>query len=213
LEVNVGQYHLIVNLDKRQYLEPHAFGEGAKLLEFGNASQGMLTALSVLLARDNGKGGGDLYPPEDASDVELIGSWAGDRILIAGDYGEPGDLTDSSDVGLFGLTPEGVKFAVRNPGKAPNLYQVVQSVFDNVSDRVIRLLQLSEGEHTKLRFVDLTETRRSRFEMIFEGEGQEEEHLRALQYEAMRESVLETFSRMPVEHVAQLMQERANRRA
>ena len=44
LEVCMGQYHLILNLDKRQYLEPHAFGEGAKLLEFGASMEGTMTA-------------------------------------------------------------------------------------------------------------------------------------------------------------------------
>ena len=61
----MGQYHLILNLDRQQFLEPHAFGDGAKLMEFGTESQGMMTALAILLARDNGLGGGDLHLPEN----------------------------------------------------------------------------------------------------------------------------------------------------
>lgn len=208
----MGQYHLILNLDKRQYLEPHAFGEGAKLLEFGCSMEGTMTALAALLARDNGKGGGDLYPPEGTSDTALIGSWAGDRIVIAGDYGEPGDLVDSSDAGLFALTQEGLRFVLRDPKVAPNVYKVAQQIFDNVSDRVIRLLQASEGADTKLHFIDLTDPVRSRFDMVFEGQKREQQFREMLERQAMRDAVLEEFSRMPVERVAELMQQRARQR-
>ena len=208
----MGQYHLILNLDKRQCLEPHAFGEGAKLLEFGASMEGTMTALAVLLARDNGKGSGDLYPPEGTGDTELIGSWAGDRIVIAGDYGEPGDLVDSSDAGLFALTQEGLRFVLRDPKVAPNVYQVAQQIFDNVSDRVIRLLQASEGDSTKLRFIDLTDPVRSRFDMVFGGQKREWQFQATLERQAMRDAVLEEFSTMPVERVAELMQQRARQR-
>jgi hypothetical protein len=43
------------------------------------------TALFLLLANSNGRGGGDARPHD------LIGHWAGDRILIQGDYAEKGD--------------------------------------------------------------------------------------------------------------------------
>jgi hypothetical protein len=36
----MGQYYLIVNLDKKQYLHPHRFGDGLKLLEFGASGGG-----------------------------------------------------------------------------------------------------------------------------------------------------------------------------
>jgi hypothetical protein len=78
----MGQYYKVVNLDKKQYLEPHGFGNGAKLMEFASGG-GTMMALGVLLADGNGCGGGDL----DSSDP-LVGSWAGDRIVIAGDYAD-----------------------------------------------------------------------------------------------------------------------------
>jgi hypothetical protein len=80
----MGQYYLIVNLDKKEYLRPHAFGDGAKLLEFGASANGAMTGLSILLADGNGRGGGDLH-----SKNPIIGSWAGDRIVITGDYADP----------------------------------------------------------------------------------------------------------------------------
>ena len=77
----MGQYYKICNLDQKEYLHPHKFGDGMKLLEFGCSSSGTMTALAVLLAEGNGRGGGDLN-----YDHPLIGSWAGDRIVIMGDY-------------------------------------------------------------------------------------------------------------------------------
>ena len=84
----MGQYYVIVNLDKREYLYPHRCGDGLKLLEFGSSAGGTMTALAVLLADGNGRGGGDLH-----STNRIIGSWSGDRIVIAGDYADPGRFT------------------------------------------------------------------------------------------------------------------------
>lgn len=81
----MGQYYKIVNLDKMQYLHPHKFNEGLKLMEFSCSTPGTMTALALLLADGNGRGGGDMR-----SDSPLIGSWAGNRIVVAGDYADPG---------------------------------------------------------------------------------------------------------------------------
>ncbi len=77
----MGQYFLVVNLDKEQYLHPHCFNEGLKLLEFGCSSQGTLTALTHLLRRSSEGGGGDWHGCH-----EIVGTWAGDRIVIVRDY-------------------------------------------------------------------------------------------------------------------------------
>lgn len=77
----MGQYFLVLNLDKLQYLHPHCFGDGLKLLEFGCSSNGTLTGLTFLLRKSTEGGGGDY----DGSH-EIVGSWAGDRIAIVGDY-------------------------------------------------------------------------------------------------------------------------------
>lgn len=88
----MGQYHLVVNLDKRQFIHPHQLGDGLKLLEFGCSGEGgVMTALAVLLAcssRQGGRGGGDFTTDRE----QIVGSWAGDRIAIIGDYAEPDDL-------------------------------------------------------------------------------------------------------------------------
>ena len=81
----MGQYNMIVNLDKREYLYPHKFGDGFKLMEFGQSAGGTLTGLTILLAGSNGRGGGDFHG-------EGAGGWAGDRIAIIGDYWEVNDV-------------------------------------------------------------------------------------------------------------------------
>jgi hypothetical protein len=88
----MGQYHLVVNADKRQFLHAHRLGDGLKLMEFGNSAGGVMTALAILLAVSNGRGGGDLN-----SESEIIGSWGGDRIAIVGDYAENQDLPTTFD--------------------------------------------------------------------------------------------------------------------
>jgi hypothetical protein len=94
----MGQYYYVVNLDKKQYLYPHKFGEGVKLLEFGCSSNGTLTGLAILLA----DGGGDLH-----SDNPIIGSWAGDRIVIAGDYADARKFVPGGeDTTLYGYAEE-----------------------------------------------------------------------------------------------------------
>lgn len=94
----MGQYHYIINLDKREYLHPHRFGDGLKLLEFGASGEGTMLGLALLLAKDNGRGGGDLR-----SNAKIIGSWAGDRIVIAGDCGDKTETIDGTPVSLHEL--------------------------------------------------------------------------------------------------------------
>ncbi len=90
----MGQYHLTVNLEKKEYLHPHKFGCGLKLVEF---SQGiMMQGLVALLADNNGGGGGDFH-----ASSPLIGSWAGDPIVVTGDYKAentyPEEVVDGAD--------------------------------------------------------------------------------------------------------------------
>lgn len=78
----MGQYHYIVNTTKQEYLNPHKFGAGLKFMEFTSSTR-MMTGFALLLAEDNGKGMGD----HRARGTFGVGSWAGDSIHIAGDYG------------------------------------------------------------------------------------------------------------------------------
>lgn len=90
----MGQYYYIINPKKRQYLNPHKFGCGLKLLEFGCSANGPLLGMAILMADGNGRGGGDLH-----SKNKLIGSWAGDPVIVSGDY-----ATKEGDVSLTYVT-------------------------------------------------------------------------------------------------------------
>jgi hypothetical protein len=81
----MGQYFYVLNLDKKEYLHPHKFGDGLKLMEFGCSSMGTMTALALLLRKSTESGGGD-YQGDNA----LVSSWACDRIAIVGDYDDSG---------------------------------------------------------------------------------------------------------------------------
>lgn len=83
----MGQYHILVNLTKKQYVHPHRIGNGLKLREQVGWEYSTSTALVMLLAASNGRGGGDFH-----SSSPLVGSWAGDSIAFIGDYAESDDL-------------------------------------------------------------------------------------------------------------------------
>jgi len=86
----MGQYHLIYNKTKKQLLNPHILDNGLKLLEQVGHPTSTSTLLFILLANSNGRGGGDLNRLEYPLD-ELVGCWAGDEIVVQGDYAEEGD--------------------------------------------------------------------------------------------------------------------------
>lgn len=83
----MGQYHYIVNLDKREFINPHKLGVGLKACEQLTSPAGTAQALFVLLLCSNGRGGGDLAETRGFEE-RIIGRWAGDRIAVVGDYAE-----------------------------------------------------------------------------------------------------------------------------
>ena len=80
---NLGQYYMIVNLDKKELLHPHKLGSGLKLWEI--AASNLSRILVLLLQDSDGRGGGD-GDIDDPMISEICGRWAGDRIAIVGDY-------------------------------------------------------------------------------------------------------------------------------
>ena len=128
----MGQYHRIVNHSKRERLNPYAFGDGAKLLEFGASGCGTMLALAVLLAEDNGKGGGDL----NVVDVKaIVGSWAGDEIAIVGDYGEPVRVSRGGRAAMSSAIEGG-----HDIPEDTNAYALAESQYRDVSADVLRVL-------------------------------------------------------------------------
>ena len=60
----MGQYHYLINLDKKQFVYPHQIGNGLKLKEQVGWEYSTATVLVMLLAassRDGGRGGGDFH--------------------------------------------------------------------------------------------------------------------------------------------------------
>jgi len=145
----MGQYYKVINLDKKQFLNPYAFGEGIKLLEFIPASCGALTGLGILLASGNGRGGGDTstrisYPAKKKDEVlyeidwvceEIVGSWAGDRIVIAGDYDDEGKFLTQEDCAGLSISERKKGKTVTVPAslKNINLYHVAAEKFKDIS--------------------------------------------------------------------------------
>jgi hypothetical protein len=89
----MGQYHMVVNLDKKEFLDPHSLGCGLKLMEQAGTQFGTAGALLILLACSNGRGGGDCFKHP------YVGRWAGDHIAVVGDYAEDTDLALKHEAG------------------------------------------------------------------------------------------------------------------
>lgn len=93
----MGQYHLPVNLTKREFIHPHKLGCGLKLWEQAGTDLGTGSALIMLCACSNGRGGGDFADEHE----NVIGRWAGDRIAWVGDYAEYDDLPHGYNADLI----------------------------------------------------------------------------------------------------------------
>lgn len=76
----MGQYHRLVNIDKREWVDPHGLGLGSKQYEHTGCDASLADAMYVLVMTSPAEGGGD-FPF-----TEISGRWAGDRVLIVGDY-------------------------------------------------------------------------------------------------------------------------------
>lgn len=83
----MGQYHILVNIDKKEYVSPWDIGGMGKHWEQVGYEKSMADTLYVLsIAQGNERRGGG-----DICGHELVGRWAGDRCAIVGDYFESDD--------------------------------------------------------------------------------------------------------------------------
>jgi hypothetical protein len=86
-------------------------------MEFSMSASGVLAGLAILLADGNGRGGGDLN-----SDNPIVGSWAGDNIVVAGDYADTGKFVKEVEENLYSVsTNEGEDISVK----------VLEALFDD----------------------------------------------------------------------------------
>jgi hypothetical protein len=76
----MGQYHILVNLDKREIVHPHDISLGLKQYEHTGFKGSLSDAMYVLVMTSPDSGGGD-FPA-----TEISGRWVGDRVVVLGDY-------------------------------------------------------------------------------------------------------------------------------
>ena len=78
----MGQYYLLVNVSKKEYIDPHKIHEGAKFYELvSGSSMGVL--LLFLLHKSDAIAYGDV---EDPQNYKYLGHWSGDEVYLVGDY-------------------------------------------------------------------------------------------------------------------------------
>lgn len=110
----MGQYFYTVNVDKREFIHPHRIGAGLKMGEFSSSST-WAHGMALLLSSGHG-------------DTEISGRWAGDRIVVAGDYAAddiPPDLAEK-------LAADGVEYT------GNTLHALANQVFTDISEDVGR---------------------------------------------------------------------------
>lgn len=83
----MGQYFKLVNLDKKEVVNPWDIGGVAKFWEWLYNPQARV--LVWLLRQSDGDGGGDI-PQEERERYTTLGRWAGNRITLVGDYDSSG---------------------------------------------------------------------------------------------------------------------------
>lgn len=91
-----SQYFLICNLTKREFLHPHKLGMGLTLLDI--CTNKRIGVIPYLLRKSDGLGSGDI---KDLIHSPNAGRWAGDRIVVIGDYDSSklyNDLRDDTKV-------------------------------------------------------------------------------------------------------------------
>lgn len=87
----MGQYHVLVNVDKREYVNPRSIGLGVKQWEQVSHPEfptygSIADVMYILTMTSPARGGGDM------PGSEISGRWVGDRVMIVGDYTEDSDL-------------------------------------------------------------------------------------------------------------------------
>jgi hypothetical protein len=129
----MGQYHIVCNVDKGEFLHPWKFGQGLKFLEFATSGDGILYGLATLIADSMGRGSGDLRVGN-----AIIGSWVGDRVIITGDYGGKEHIPQEErrDYESF--------------------YDYAINCYEDISDKVIKAIRNADP-HSRLQNVNFTE--------------------------------------------------------
>lgn len=117
----MGQRYMMVNLSRKQFLSPQAFGDDGKLRALMHTGAGSMAALMLLLLSDRAKAALGTTRP-------LIGQWAGDRVMMTGDQA----ATQAS-----GAAHLEASFCT-SAGAHDNLFHVASVLYDDISDNLKR---------------------------------------------------------------------------
>lgn len=236
----MGQYYYVVNVTKQQFILPCTFNDGLQICAL-SGNGGTLSAMAMLLASGNGKGLGDFEltyntkldsnPHEPKTPeykawkgrnrtpsplFDIVGSWAGDQIVIAGDYGEDGKfLTEhQQQLGINRIYEERCLAARENNRTAPkkkditcNLHKFAEWYFTDVGSAVLAVMEacgMSRHSTDDTRWEELVETFGKKYlwhawnkdRVISTGRGKTRRHkydLRWLPFEAL-DSIMVGFS-------------------
>ena len=100
----MGQYHILCNLTKKQFVHPGGLGFGNKQREHLGFADDFGDVLYLLTMIPKSRGGGDILP--DGNWI-FIGGWLGDRVAVVGDYSLDSDLPDYPEFGsIYSLCSE-----------------------------------------------------------------------------------------------------------
>ena len=163
----MGQYWKPVNLDKREYINPHKLGVGLKLCEQVCSHPGTGAALLILCAAmPEVRGGGDLDLDENWHGTErvfpehnlcpgplsegyraiahrTIGRWAGDRIAIVGDYAEDTDLAPEHRAStIYGRCVKREELSADDPGDA---MLINLGLYTDITNDVLKVIEHELG--------------------------------------------------------------------
>lgn len=173
----MGQYWIPVNLDRKEFVDPHKLGCGLKLWEQLANHPGTGAALVVLLAAmPEARGGGDFdldanwHGPErevpgkhNASPGPMpksypeiakavIGRWAGDRVVFVGDYSEAKDFPK----GKGKRRPGDLPFSKVYAACAPSTRKVVNNEPEGAAYRTQEGKYLHFVETAPAKFTDIS---------------------------------------------------------
>jgi len=113
----MGQYFLVVNTTKQEYLYPYKFGSGLKFREIAYDSMSVLTGMAHLLAQSSH---GVAF---DSS--EITGRWIGDNVLIVGDYDRSNLCTIAQET-YTDISDEVIEHMCFDPDVYTHLKQIIR---------------------------------------------------------------------------------------
>ena len=125
----MGQYHYLVNFDRKEIVHPHKLDLGAKQIEHTHTVASFSDVLYMLMTTSPNRGGGDLrYDEALEQEFQTFGRWVGDRVAVFGDYTEWSDIPFMTG----GEDP-----------KAPYNFIFDRSSFTDISDDILGAFQLA----------------------------------------------------------------------